>query len=181
MQLSRVNTSPLALLDPRTPAALKQLMWAFAREPFRGRNRPDGDESVEAFFTRRFGAGVAQTASAFVHGIFAADPAKLSLRSAFPVLDGAEQRSGSVVLGMVRGPRGQEYIDAEKAGWAACGELGEKRKDWSMYALKNGMETLTRVLRAKAVAAGVDVRSGTAAQRLTPTDDGVQVGFTMLF
>lgn len=175
MKLSRVNTSPLALLDPRTPRMLRELMLAFAKEPFKGRNRPDEDESVADFFTRRFGPGVAQTASAFVHGIFAADPAKLSLRSAFPVLDSAEQRHGGVVMGMIRGPRSSEYVLAEKAGWAACGDLGEQRKEWSMYALKGGMEMLPRALRESAEAAGVVFRSDAIVERLAPTDSGVKV------
>lgn len=150
-------------------------MLAFAREPFRRAPPPAGDESVADFFTRRFGPRVAQTASAFVHGIYAADPAKLSLRSGFGILHGAEARGGSVVLGMLRGPRSKEDMAAEAAAWDRIGDLGKKRRDWNMYALAGGMEGLTRTLEEKAAAAGVDVRKGVKVQHLAPTDTRVEI------
>jgi oxygen-dependent protoporphyrinogen oxidase len=133
-------------------------MLAFAMEPFRRSRPPEGDESVAAFFERRFGAGAARTASAFVHGIYAADPAKLSLRSAFGILHAAEKKAGSVVLGMLRGPRAKTEVDAEMAAWAAIGPLGKQREGWNMYALRGGMGQLIAALEDKARAAGVEVR-----------------------
>ncbi len=76
---------------------------AFA-EPLMGAGPPDGDESVLAFATRRFGERVAsRLVGAFVTGIFAGDPARLSVRSAFPRLVALEREHGSVVRGAMRG------------------------------------------------------------------------------
>lgn len=79
---------------------------AFA-EPLLGAGPPIGgdvDESVLAFATRRFGERVAsRLVGAFVTGIFAGDPARLSVRSAFPRLVALEREHGSVVRGAMRG------------------------------------------------------------------------------
>lgn len=156
--LSAVHASPLALFSPRTAPAVRQLMLAFAAEPFRRSRPPEGDESVAAFFRRRFGAGAARTASAFVHGIYAADPEQLSLRSAFGLLHAAEKKGGSVVLGMLRGARPRPEVEAEAAAWAAIVPLGKTREAWNMYALRGGMGQLIAALEDKARAAGVDIR-----------------------
>ncbi|BEJ15917.1 hypothetical protein CspHIS471_0505220 [Cutaneotrichosporon sp. HIS471] len=153
-KLSAVQASPLALLNPRTAPAIRQLMLAFAMEPFRRSRPPDGDESVAAFFERRFGRGVARTASAFVHGIYAADPAALSLRSAFGMLHAAEKRGGSVVMGMLRSPKNE----AEEAAWEKIGELGKEREGWNMYALRGGMGQLITALEKNARDAGVEIK-----------------------
>lgn len=56
------------------------------------------DESVESFFRRRFGEEAARYAAGpIVSGVYAGDPASLSIRSAFPRLWDAEGRSGSVL------------------------------------------------------------------------------------
>jgi len=75
----------------------KLRMLGEARVP----KRPDGveDESVSEFFRRRFGEEAASYAAGpFVSGVYAGDPASLSMRSAFPKLWEAEGRSGSVIL-----------------------------------------------------------------------------------
>lgn len=72
-------------------------------EPFVPR-RPEalGDESVHAFFLRRFGEGVARyVAGPLASGVYADDPATLSVRSAFPRLWDAEGRAGSVLRGLL--------------------------------------------------------------------------------
>ncbi|TXT07339.1 hypothetical protein VHUM_03059 [Vanrija humicola] len=175
--LERVAPSPLALLKPASLSAA--LVRGAALEPFRAVPRPyPADESVQAYFTRRFGARVAHIASAFVHGVYAADPSALSLRSAFGILHDAEKRRGSVVLGMLRGVATPEAKAAEAAAWAELGELGTKRKDWSMYALRGGMQALTSRLGDAAAANGVDVRCGDEGRvmGLTKTADGVESG-----
>lgn len=76
---------------------------AFA-EPLLGAGPPAGDESVQAFAARRFGVAVAdRLVGAFVTGIFAGDPARLSVRSAFPRLAALERDHGSVLRGALRG------------------------------------------------------------------------------
>ncbi len=62
--------------------------------------RPDSleDESVHDFFVRRFGRDAAiHGAGPMVCGVYAGNPATLSVRSAFPHLWEAEARSGGVI------------------------------------------------------------------------------------
>lgn len=143
-------------------------------EPFRPRG-PGGDESVASFFSRRFGPAAAGVASAFVHGIYAADPDALSVRSAFGILPAAEAKYGSVVLGMLLGARSREERDAEARAWAAVGELGKEREGWSMYALRGGMQSLTDRLEARIAAAGGDVRLATPVKAIEHAEDGLYV------
>jgi len=64
------------------------------------------DESVAAFVRRRAGPQVLDAlVSPFVSGIFAGDPDKLSMRSAFPAVVDMERRHGSVLRGAVASRR----------------------------------------------------------------------------
>lgn len=64
------------------------------------------DESLEGFFTRRFGRQVhARLVVPFVGGIYAGDTGELGVESTFPRLAEWERRYGSVALGMLRAPR----------------------------------------------------------------------------
>ncbi len=75
-------------------ARLRVLLEPFARRP------PGDDESVRDFAARRLGAGAADIlVDAMVTGIFAGDPRRLSVRSAFPKLVALEARYGSLIRG----------------------------------------------------------------------------------
>ena len=82
--------------------------WRVIRDLL-GNTRPPaptaaGDESTAAFVRRKFGAQLLEKlVGPFVSGIYAGDPEKLSLRSAFPQLYTAEAAHGSVIRGMLRG------------------------------------------------------------------------------
>ncbi|KAH7928616.1 Protoporphyrinogen oxidase [Leucogyrophana mollusca] len=120
------------------------LLPAVAREPFRPRNRPPHltDESVNSFLARRFGVKfAAMFGSALVHGIYAADSRKLSVRTAFPTLWEAEERGrGSVVAGFLR-PKKQKVEE-----YYELGDVPEAMRDVSVYSFKNGIGTLTEAL-----------------------------------
>lgn len=76
-----------------------------------GNSRPPaetsaGDESIASFIGRKFGAELLEKlVGPFISGIYAGDPEKLSLRSAFPTLYAAERAHGSVIRGMLRAKR----------------------------------------------------------------------------
>lgn len=59
--------------------------------------RPRPRESVGAFLRRRFGPAIGPFGDAFVSGVFAGDPERLELESAFPALARAEAEFGSVI------------------------------------------------------------------------------------
>lgn len=122
------------------------LLSAVLREPFRPANRPRDikDEPLDAFMTRRFGEPFARTfGSALVHGIYAADSRKLSVRAAFPSLWTAEERGwGSVVRGILR-PSARNLLQKRDYD---LGEIPRLLRDASVYSFRDGMQTLTNAL-----------------------------------
>ena len=61
-----------------------------------------GDESVHAFFNRRFGPCLADTmASALMHGIYAGDSRELSIKAVMPSLVLTEQMHGSLLRALL--------------------------------------------------------------------------------
>ncbi len=114
------NGTPVAA--PTSPAAfLKTSLFSTSaklrllREPFISPAPLDLEESVAAFVERRLGREFLDYAiNPFVAGIYSGDPARLSLRYAFPRLFRLEQRYGSLIRGMVSKTR------EEKAGLSAA-------------------------------------------------------------
>jgi oxygen-dependent protoporphyrinogen oxidase len=105
---------------PATPlqfAASPLLSWPaklrLLGEPFRARAPRESEESVAQFVTRRLGPEFLDyIVNPFVAGIYAGDPAELSVRQAFPKLHTLEQEHGSMVRGSLArrnasgGPKG---------------------------------------------------------------------------
>lgn len=88
-----------------TPLLSPQAKLRLLAEPFMPRAVTD-DESALVFVARRLGAEPARRfLDPFVSGIYAGDPAALSMRAAFPRLWQAEQRAGSLLLGLLTAPR----------------------------------------------------------------------------
>jgi len=122
-------------------------------EPFRRTTPPDGDESVAEFIRRKFGADLlTNLAGPFVSGIWAGDPEKLSLISAFASLHRLEQKYGSIIRGVIKQRR------------AGGGERG------SLCNFRAGISALTHALASKlgdsarAAAEVTSVRSSSAAK-----------------
>ena len=97
--------------------------WALVLDILGKSTPPDGDESVASFVRRKFSAQLLdRLVGPFVSGIYAGDPERLSVRSAFPQLYEAEKVSGSIVRGMLRlaktkkAPRGQSTLQTFRDG-----------------------------------------------------------------
>lgn len=120
--------SPSALGIPTSAGAILRydlLPWTararVALEPLIPRRTP-ADESVAAFFRRRFGpATVALIAEPLLGGIHAGDVESLSLPSLFPRLAEAEQRAGKVL----RSLGGGQPPDPDGPFRALAGGMGE--------------------------------------------------------
>jgi protoporphyrinogen/coproporphyrinogen III oxidase len=110
--------------------------WALVRDIL-GKSLPPGaDESVAAFVRRKFSPQLLdRLVGPFVSGVYAGDPERLSIRSAFPQLYEAEKAAGSIVRGMLRlaksrkGPRDRPALQTFCAGnetlvRALCAKLG---------------------------------------------------------
>ena len=92
-------------------------------EPFRPPSAPDAEESVAQFVLRRLGREFLDYAiNPFVGGVYAGDPATLSVRHAFPRLHALEQEHGSLIRGALRrrnasgGPKGRIFSFPEGLG-----------------------------------------------------------------
>ena len=85
-----------SLLDARTK-------WNLLTESLRRTHPPSEDESIAAFVRRKFGNSLLDNfAGPFVSGVYAGDPEKLSLRSAFPQVHEWEENHGSLLRGAIR-------------------------------------------------------------------------------
>jgi oxygen-dependent protoporphyrinogen oxidase len=111
----------------------------------------DDDESVDSFFSRRFGEAFARTlGSALIHGIYAADSRQLSLLAAFPQLRASETRgNGSVIWGELGPPawlKSQPGTEEDET-WEGDQEWETTfRRTAALFSFKEGMETLVRAL-----------------------------------
>lgn len=106
--------SPLAFLS--TPLFSLRAKCALLGEPWRPRGSAEADESVADFVLRRLGREFLEYAvNPFVGGVYAGDPAQLSVRHAFPKLRALEQEHGSLIRGAFKrrnasgGPKGRIY------------------------------------------------------------------------
>lgn len=94
-----IPMSPVGLV--RTPLLSTAAKLRLLREPLIPR-ATSGDESVASFFARRLGPEpTARLVDPFVSGVYAGDPAQISVKAAFPTLWEAEQRAGSIIKGML--------------------------------------------------------------------------------
>ena len=102
-KLRELPTSPKAFLLGDALPLFQRLRIGL--EPF-AKKAPGHDESVFDFAKRHLGRGAAEVLiDAFVTGIFAGDPKRLSVRSAFPKLKALEDQYGSLIKGAKgRGP-----------------------------------------------------------------------------
>ena len=123
--------------------------WVIAREVFGKSHAPERDESVAAFVRRKFSAELLdRLVGPFVSGVYAGDPERLSVRSAFPTLYDAEKRKGSVIRGMM----------------AKSGK--EPRPRPTLLSFRDGTETLVHGLCARL---GDALRLNTRVTRITST------------
>jgi oxygen-dependent protoporphyrinogen oxidase len=114
-----------SLLGPRTK-------WRVYTEMAQSSTPPQEDESIATFIRRKFGEELLdQLVAPFVSGVYAGDPERLSLRSAFPKLHEFETKYGSVLRGAMksRPPKG-----TPRAG---------------LCSFRDGMEALPRAFAAR--------------------------------
>jgi protoporphyrinogen/coproporphyrinogen III oxidase len=116
-----------------------------ARDLFGKSRPPEQDESVANFVRRKFSAEMLdKLVGPFVSGIFAGDPERLSLRSAFPQVYEAEKSAGSVIRGLKRASKSKK----------------ESKGGPTLFSFREGNATLIRTLQRKlgeAARVGVEV------------------------
>jgi len=151
-QLRAVPMNPPALfLSPLLSGFTK---WTLIRDMLGKSLPPEADESVAAFMRRKFSNELLDRfVGPFVSGVYAGDPEKLSIRSAFPALHEAEKAAGSILRGMVR-------LAKNKKG---------RRERPTLNAFRDGNETLVRALVGKL---GSAVLTETRAEEVYRQNDG---------
>jgi protoporphyrinogen/coproporphyrinogen III oxidase len=121
---------------------------------------PESDESVAAFTRRKFSRELLdKLVGPFVSGIYAGDPEKLSLRSAFPQLYEAEKSAGSVMRGLL--------FSANKRSASA-----EKP---TLQTFREGNQALIEALTANL---GSNLRCGVTVQRIRLTTASHHAGIS---
>lgn len=130
------------------------------REPFRRVKAPSGDESIESFFQRRFGSRILtdNILSAVLHGIYAGDVAKLSVRSIFPRMVEMEKEHGSIIRSVMKkvfSKKDEPQLHAALKAYeekisadARLGALSAKLKPFPMLRLEGGLQRLPSAIAA---------------------------------
>jgi oxygen-dependent protoporphyrinogen oxidase len=128
--------------------------WALVRDILGKSIPPDADESVAAFVRRKFSAQLLdRLVGPIVSGIYAGDPERLSVRSAFPQLYEAEIGTGGIVRGMLR---------------LAKSRKGPRERP-TLLTFRQGSETLVRALANKL---GPALHTETSATEISRQKDG---------
>jgi oxygen-dependent protoporphyrinogen oxidase len=127
------------------------------KEPF-VRSTTSPAESVYGFVERRLGKEIANYAiDPFVSGIYAGDPRKLSLQSAFPKMHALEANNGSIIRGALWGKRSATKPIPKGAP--------------RMFSFRGGMQTLVDGIAENLR----DVRLGTPVESFAKTNGSYAV------
>jgi oxygen-dependent protoporphyrinogen oxidase len=162
-ELMKIPMSPQAILG--TSLLGLGSRWKVVSEPFRRTQPPNEEESVAKFVRRKFGHEILEyLVSPFVSGVYAGDPEKLSLRSAFPTLEEWEREYGSVLRGAMKS-RSSRPKEKNSSGAP------------SLCSFRRGNSTLSTAI---ADSLGEKVFTGARVEALRPCDSGgaLQVQFT---
>lgn len=130
-ELQALPMSPKSFLSTKlfsTKAKLRLLA-----EPFIGKSEDGYYQSIAQFVERRLGKEFLDYAiDPFVSGVFAGDPTKLSVKSAFPKLYRLEEVYGGLIKGTIKGAK-----ERKKRG-------EESKQSAKMFSMKFGMQTFAK-------------------------------------
>jgi oxygen-dependent protoporphyrinogen oxidase len=122
----------------KTPLFSARAKARLCAEPFIRRAPADCEENLEQFVLRRLGREFLDYAiNPFVAGVYAGNPARLSVKEAFPKLHALEQKYGSLILGKFLGAR-----ERKKRGEVS-------KQNAKKFSFDEGLQVLTDTLRAK--------------------------------
>ncbi|XP_028985391.1 protoporphyrinogen oxidase isoform X2 [Betta splendens] len=163
------SLAPHGLLRTFPPFS-RPLLFNVAKEIFT-RKGTGADESVHSFVSRRLGKELADIAAdSLCRGVFAGDCRKLSVRSCFPFLFEAEQRRGSLTLGLL--------LDSGAPPGIHPGPLAQRsiRESWAQWSLRTGVETLPEAITEFLQQSGrAQLHKDAAVQHITPSTSGWKI------
>jgi oxygen-dependent protoporphyrinogen oxidase len=138
-------------------------------EMFIPKRKGPGDESLASFVTRRLGREcLEKIAEPLVAGIHTSNPDNMSVLATFPRFVQMEQKSGSLILGMLSALKSRPHATLS----GPSPKAGQPKMTYFM-SFKNGMQTLSQ---ACVEYIGKDsVRFGTGAKAVEPRNGGYTV------
>ncbi|CAI5756877.1 unnamed protein product [Candida verbasci] len=141
------------------------------------------DETIEQFFKRRFGSTVItdNIASAILHGVYAGDVGKLSIKSVLPFLKQIENESGSVIKHIMKSMTKKKQTQPLSNGLQSyCSlispntdftSMKSKLKDYPMITFQDGLEVfpiaLSKYLQNKT---NVKIHSNSKIESVDPIE-----------
>ena len=139
-----LRNNELHVLPTNPPLFLKTKLFSakakfrLMAEPFIGKSNDGYYQSMAEFVERRLGREFLDYAiDPFVSGVFAGDPHKLSVKSAFPKLYRLEELYGGLIKGMIKGAR-ERKKRAEQSKQSA-----------KMFSFINGMQAFPKAIAEK--------------------------------
>ncbi len=135
-KLHALPMGPISLIKTKL-FSTKGKLRLFA-EPFVGKSDDGYYQSIAEFVQRRLGQEFLNYAiDPFVSGVFAGDPNKLSVKSAFPKLYRLEEVYGGLIKGMIKGAR--ERMNRNE----------ESKQSAKMFSFINGMQSFPKAIAKK--------------------------------
>ncbi|MBU1680532.1 MAG: protoporphyrinogen oxidase [Bacteroidetes bacterium] len=155
-------TSPIAFFRSKLfslPAKLRLM-----QEPFIGKSEDGYYQSISEFVTRRLGREFLDYAiDPFVSGVFAGDPNKLSVKSAFPKLYRLEELYGGLIMGMIKGAKERKKRNEQS------------KQNAKMFSFKNGMQTFPAAIANKLKG---KIHYHSSVNEIIKTDYGYKIVYT---
>ena len=174
-KLHPVPGSPLPFF--RSPLLSLRGRLRILKEPWVARTPPGIDTSVAEFGRRRLGREAAEKLlDPMVSGIFAGDPAIMSLRASFPRIAELEAIHGSLIRALAaigRRRKREAREEGTKEGGRAEGTAGGPAGPGGVLtSFAGGLEVLTRTLEDRL---GAVVRRSCRVQAVHPQEEGGRV------
>ncbi len=124
-ELVPLPTSPVKFITSKLFST--KAKFRLLKEPFIGKSDDGYYQSIAQFVERRLGKEFLDNAiDPFVSGVFAGDPSKLSVKSAFPKLYRLEELYGGLIKGVVKGARERKQ------------RKEDSKQNAKMFSFKNG-------------------------------------------
>jgi len=135
-QLHPLPTSPAAFIKSKLFSMKAKLR--LLKEPFVGKSEDGYYQSIAEFVSRRLGQEFLDYAiDPFVSGVFAGNPSRLSVKSAFPKLYRLEEVYGGLIKGMIRGAKERKK------------RAEQSKQDAKMFSFINGMQTFPKAIASR--------------------------------
>ncbi|MEW6508626.1 MAG: protoporphyrinogen oxidase [Bacteroidota bacterium] len=132
-ELHALPTTPLAFISTKLFSTKAKLR--IMAEPFLGKSDDGYYQSMAQFVKRRLGKEFLDYAiDPFVSGVYAGDPYKLSVKSAFPKLFRLEEVYGGLVKGMIKGVRERKK------------RTEQSKQSAKMFSFINGMQSFPKAI-----------------------------------